>query len=365
MSADRIIIAGGGTGGHIFPALAIARALERLDPVTELLFAGARGKMEMEKIPQAGYRIEGLDIAGMDRGRWWKNVSLPIKLWRSAQQARNILQAFGPQAVVGVGGYASFPVLYQAQKAGIPTLIQEQNSFAGRSNRILGKKAKKICVAYPGMEKFFPPEKILLTGNPVRESILHYQGNRSEARARFGLPDSQARTLFVVGGSLGARSINEAVLAGLPRILRAGIQVIWQTGKLSFPRIRQAVPDHEDRVWIGDFVEDMAAAYDAADVVVSRAGALTVAELCVAGKAVIFVPYPYAAEDHQTANARALVEKGSALLVDDIEAAGELMPQILALMEDPTRRETLAANIRQWAIRDADVRIAEEIKKLS
>jgi UDP-N-acetylglucosamine--N-acetylmuramyl-(pentapeptide) pyrophosphoryl-undecaprenol N-acetylglucosamine transferase len=365
MSADRIIIAGGGTGGHVFPALAIARALERLDPATELLFAGARGKMEMEKVPQAGYRIEGLDIAGMDRGRWWKNLSLPLKLWRSAQQAKKILQAFAPQAVVGVGGYASFPVLHQAQKAGIPTLIQEQNSFAGRSNRILGRKAKRICVAYPGMEKFFAAEKILLTGNPVRESILNYRGNPRQARGTFGLPDPEAKTLFVVGGSLGARSINEAVLAGLPGILQSGIQVIWQTGKLSYPRIRQAVPEQESRVWIGDFVEDMAAAYDAADLVVSRAGALTVAELCVAGKAVIFVPYPYAAEDHQTANARALVQQQAAILVEDLEASRELMPRILELMDNQAGREKLAANIRRWAIRDADVRIAEEIRKLA
>lgn len=363
MQSHKIIIAGGGTGGHIFPAIAIARALQRLEPDIQLLFAGAKGKMEMEKVPQAGYRIKGMDIAGMERGQWWKNVTLPLKIIKSLKQAKNIIKEFQPDLAVGVGGYSSFPALRSAQKMGIPTVIQEQNSYAGKSNKILGKKAKKVFVAFDGMERFFPKDKIMNLGNPVRENIVNYHGDPQEAKQKFGL-DIQKKTLFVTGGSLGARAISEAIIAGLDQLLQHDIQLIWQTGKVFYETVLQAVKGKEQNIKVFDFINDMESAYDAADVVISRSGASTIAELCVAGKAVIFVPYPFSAEDHQTKNAMALVNKQAALMVPNAEAADKLVPEVIKLFEHRTLQSTLSDHIKKLATKNADERIASEILKL-
>lgn len=360
MPEHKIIIAGGGTGGHIYPAIAIAQALERMKPGVQLLFAGAKNKMEMEKVPQAGYRIIGLDIAGMDRGNLLKNISLPLKLLKSMNQARQILRSFKPNAVVGVGGYASFPVLKAAQQRGIPTIIQEQNSYAGKSNKLLGKKAKKICVAYDNMERFFPKEKIVFTGNPVRDSIVKSTIGPKEARSFFGLsPDK--KTLFIVGGSLGAKAINDAVKAGIKQLIGNDIQVIWQTGKLSYEDVLKATKAYGDQIKVFEFIKEIEVAYSAADVVISRAGALAIAELCVAGKPVIFVPYPFAAEDHQKKNAQSLVHKDAAWMVTNEDAGEKLVSKAMELFKDEDLRKTMAKNIKELAITHADERIAEVI----
>lgn len=363
MQSHKIIIAGGGTGGHIFPAIAIARALQKQEPGIQLLFVGAKGKMEMEKVPEAGYLIQGLDIAGMDRGQWWKNISLPFKIIKSLRQAKNIIRQFKPDLAIGVGGYSSFPVLRKAQQMGIPTVIQEQNSYAGKSNKILGKKVKEIFVAFEGMGKFFPEEKIMKTGNPVRDTIVDYKRNTAEARKRFGL-DPQKKTLFITGGSLGARSISEAIIAGLNRLLENNIQLIWQTGKLFHETVLQAARGHEDYVKVFDFIHDMEVAYDAADIIISRSGASTIAELCVAGKAVIFVPYPFSAEDHQTKNAMALVGKRAALTVPNAEVNEKLVSEAIHLFDDKNLQDLLRNNVKKLAVTDADERIASEILKL-
>lgn len=356
----KIIIAGGGTGGHIYPAIAIAQALERMDPGVQLLFVGAKNKMEMEKVPQAGYKIKGLDIAGMDRGSWVKNISLPLKLLKSMRQAKQILKSFKPDAVVGVGGYASFPVLSAAQRQGISTVIQEQNSYAGKSNKILGRKAKKICVAYDDMERFFPKERIVFTGNPVRDNIVKNTMSSLEARSFFGLkPDK--KTLFIVGGSLGAKAVNEAVAAGIKQLVDEDIQVIWQTGKLSYENVLKAAENYSDQIKAFEFIKEIEKAYSAADVVISRAGALSISELCVAGKAVIFVPYPFAAEDHQTKNAQSLVNKNAAWMVANEEAGEKLVSKTLELFKNENLRKTMAENIKTMAITHADERIAEVI----
>lgn len=363
MPGHKIIIAGGGTGGHIFPAIAIARALQRLEPDVQLLFAGANGKMEMEKVPKAGYQIKGLDIVGLERGQWWKNISLPWKIIKSLKQARSIINEFKPDIVVGVGGYSSFPVLRSAQRMGIPTVIQEQNSYAGKSNKILGEKAKKIFVAFDGMEQFFPGNKIMNLGNPVRDNIVNYHGNQQEARLKFGL-DTQKRTLFITGGSLGAKSISEAVVAGVDELLQQDIQLIWQTGKLFYETVLQAVKGKEKDIKVFDFISDMESAYDAADMVISRSGASTIAELCVAGKTVIFVPYPFSAEDHQTKNAMALVKKNAALIVPNAEAGTRLISKAIELFENKELQDTLSNNIKKLAIKNADEKIGAEILKL-
>lgn len=363
MPEHRIIIAGGGTGGHIFPAIAIARALQRLEPDVDLLFAGANGKMEMEKVPKAGYQIKGLDIAGLERGQWWKNISLPWKIIKSLKQARSIINEFKPDIAVGVGGYSSFPVLRSAQRMGIPTVIQEQNSYAGKSNKILGEKAKKIFVAFDGMEQFFPADKMMNLGNPVRDNIVNYHSNQREARLKFGL-DTQKRTLFITGGSLGAKSISEAVIAGLDELLQHDIQLIWQTGKLFYETVLNAVKGKEKNIKVFDFISDMESAYDAADIVISRSGASTIAELCVAGKAVIFVPYPFSAEDHQTKNAMALVNKNAALIVPNAEAGTKLISKAIELFENKELQDTLSNNIKKLAIKNADEKIGAEILKL-
>ena len=319
----RIIIAGGGTGGHIFPAVAIAGALQRQDPGIELLFVGAKGKMEMEKIPQAGYRIEGIDIAGFNRSSLLKNAGLPFKLIRSFFQVSRILRSFRPDAVIGVGGYSSFPVLRAAQARRIPTFIHESNSFAGKSNILLGKKADRIFVASDGMEKFFPANRIIVTGNPVRSSIVNSRITRDEAIRSFSL-DPALPTVLSTGGSLGAKGINEAVAAHLDDWRKAEIQLIWQTGK-PFAAQAEALSQGRRGIWTGDFIPKMENAFAAADVVISRSGAMSIAELCVVGRPVIFVPFPFAAEDHQTANARNLVDKGAALMVKDSEAKDKLV----------------------------------------
>jgi UDP-N-acetylglucosamine--N-acetylmuramyl-(pentapeptide) pyrophosphoryl-undecaprenol N-acetylglucosamine transferase len=364
MKNMRVIIAGGGTGGHIFPAVAIAHALQRLAPGTELLFVGANGKMEMEKIPQEGFKIVGLDIAGFNRSNLLKNLSLPFKILKSHLKAKNIIKDFKPDVVIGVGGFASFPVMNAAQGANIPTLIQEQNSYAGKSNKILGKKAKAICVAYEHMEKFFPAEKIFLTGNPVRKNISGSSITREEGQQWLGLnPDK--KTILVVGGSLGAKAINEAIDAGLEEITAEGVQLIWQTGKLYYEQAKERTKAFKDKVRVFEFIREMDYAYAAADMVVSRAGALAIAELCIAAKPVIFVPYPFAAEDHQTSNAMALVEHNAASMVKDNEAKAELAKKIRSLLHDASMQELMSQNLERMAIKDADERIAKKIIEIA
>lgn len=358
MTAKRIIIAGGGTGGHIFPAIAIANAIKKLEPATEVLFVGAKGKMEMEKVPQAGYRIEGLDIAGFNRSSLIKNIGLPFKLLKSFFQVRKILGAFRPDAVVGVGGYSSFPVLRYAQQQGIPTYIHESNSFAGRSNILLGKKATAVFVASDGMEKFFPAARIAVTGNPVRSAIVDAKLSRADALSFFGLADKP--TILSIGGSLGAKSINESIAAGLNRLGNEGIQLIWQTGKPYAEQGKKVAKDLGG-VWVSDFIKEMEYAYAAADVVISRAGAMAIAELCVLGKPAILVPYPFAAEDHQTVNALNLEKKQAGILVRDDEALTKLVDEAVGLVKNENKRNELSRNIGMLGIKDADMIIAGKI----
>ena len=358
----RIIIAGGGTGGHIFPAIAIANALRRKDPTVSILFVGAKGKMEMEKVPQAGYEIIGLDIAGFNRSSLLKNLALPFKILKSMGQASKVMNDFNPDVVVGVGGYASFPMLRIAQKIGIPTIIQEQNSYAGKTNKLLGKKAMKICVAYDGMEKFFPAHKIKKTGNPVRETIENITVSRTEGLKHFSLEEGK-KTLLVVGGSLGAKSVNEAIEKHIDKLLKNNIQLIWQTGKNFVHKAAEQAVDHRS-VWVNDFISQMEYAYAAADLVVSRAGALAIAELCVVKKPVLFVPYPHAAEDHQTVNALSLVNQNAALMVPDGEALDKVVPMVIELAKDEARQMELKENISKMAMLKADELIADEVLSL-
>lgn len=357
----RIIIAGGGTGGHIFPAIAIANALRKIDSAIEILFVGALGRMEMEKVPQAGYKIEGLDIAGFNRSSLIKNIGLPFKLVKSFLQVRSIFNSFKPDAAIGVGGYSSFPVLRLAQARGIKTFIHESNSFAGKSNILLGKKATSIFTGTEGMEKFFPAYKIQVTGNPVRTSIAEASVTKNEGIQFFSL-DTAKRTVLVIGGSLGAKSINEAIDRGLDDLLKAGLQVIWQTGKPYAEKAKQRAQGRQS-VWVNEFITQMEYAYAAADIVVARAGAMTVAELCVAKKPVLFVPYPFAAEDHQTVNAMQLVHKNAALMVKDNEVLQKLVFMTIELSMDISKQEELEKNIATLAITNADIRIADEILK--
>lgn len=360
--AKRIIIAGGGTGGHIFPAIAIANALKKKDSTIEILFVGAKGKMEMEKVPQAGYQIMGLGIAGFNRSSLIKNWSLPLKLVRSFFEVSSIFKRFKPDAAIGVGGYSSFPVLRFAQAKNIPTFLHESNSFAGKSNILLGKKATKIFVASDGMQEFFPAERIVLTGNPVRPDIVNAASVDKAEALRFFRLEAGRKTVLVVGGSLGARSINEAIAAGLDTLTDAGLQIIWQTGKTDASRWKEAATG-KTNVWVAEFINQMQQAYAAADVVVSRAGAMAVAELCLVKKPVLFVPYPFAAEDHQTVNARTLVHKGAALMVNDSEAKEGLVPALLALANDEEKQLELAKNISPLGVTNADEKIADEILK--
>jgi UDP-N-acetylglucosamine--N-acetylmuramyl-(pentapeptide) pyrophosphoryl-undecaprenol N-acetylglucosamine transferase len=358
----RIIIAGGGTGGHIFPAVAIAHALRKLQPGIDILFVGAKGKMEMEKVPQAGYAIRGLDIAGFNRSSLIKNIGLPFKLIKSFWQVRSIIKTFQPDAVIGVGGYSSFPVLRYAQTQGIATFIHEANSFAGKSNILLGKQARKIFVATDGMEKFFPAEKIMITGNPVRQNIVNNKISRSEGIEFFGLEPSK-KTVFVTGGSLGAKGINEAIDAGIDAFAQNNVQLIWQTGKQYAEKASARAAENKN-IWANSFITQMEYAYAAADIVVSRAGAMSVAELCVAKKPVVFVPFPFAAEDHQTANAQNLVNKQAGLMIKDSEAKEKLVPTVIALARDEDQQQMLRENIGELAVTNADEVVAMEILRL-
>ena len=357
--AKKIIIAGGGTGGHIFPAIAIANAIKKIEPDTAILFIGALGKMEMEKVPQAGYTIEGLDIAGFNRSNLFKNISLPLKLIRSFWKVRKLVNRFQPDAVIGVGGYATFPVLRYAQQKGIPTFIHEANSFAGKSNILLGKRATKIFVATAGMEQFFPADKLMITGNPVRKSIVHNTCSKQTALERFGL-QSNKTTILVMGGSLGAKSVNDVIAAHVHEFISFDVQLIWQTGKNNATAYKERGKVFSN-VWVDAFITDMEKAYAAADIVVSRAGAMSVAEICVVQKPAIFVPYPYAAEDHQTVNAMHLVNKGAALIVKDADAPKELFSKMIALAKNNNLQQELKEKIAPLGISNADDVVATEI----
>ncbi|PQA58156.1 undecaprenyldiphospho-muramoylpentapeptide beta-N-acetylglucosaminyltransferase [Siphonobacter curvatus] len=364
--SKRIIISGGGTGGHIFPAIAIANALKAKDPQTEILFVGANGRMEMEKVPQAGYPIFGLDIAGINRSNLLANLSFPAKLTKSLWAARKVIRDFKPDAAVGVGGYASGPLLLMAGMNGVPYLIQEQNSYAGITNKFLAQNARKICVAYPDMQAFFPTEKVVITGNPVRSDIGSVSASDPKVWEYFKGLSPDIPTLLVIGGSQGARTINESIDAGLEQLLASGYQIIWQTGKLYIDKARQRVSAlHSNRIWVSDFINQMPYAYAAASVVISRAGALSISELCLVGKPSIFVPLPTAAEDHQTKNAMALVREEAGLLVKDAEAREKLIPTTLELFKSKEVQQSMGRQIQQLAKPQAAQQIAEEVWKLS
>jgi UDP-N-acetylglucosamine--N-acetylmuramyl-(pentapeptide) pyrophosphoryl-undecaprenol N-acetylglucosamine transferase len=361
----RVIISGGGTGGHIFPALSVANALRRIDPETEILFVGALGRMEMEKVPDAGYRIIGLPVEGLKRKFTLRNINVLFKFFRSLFMAKKILKEFSPDVVVGVGGYASGPVLRAAGMMGIPTLIQEQNSYAGVTNKLLARRASKICVAYDGMEKYFPARKIIKTGNPVRENLENIDNLRNEAQSFFKLKNGQP-VILVLGGSLGAASINKSLSDNIAKLGNSHCQWLWQTGKYYYDYVREQVAlSGFNNILVHGFINRMDYAYAAADIIVSRAGAGTISELCLVGKPVILVPSPNVAEDHQTRNAMALSEKGAALLIPDRQAAGSLADETLDLISDLNKRKELSEKISLLAERDADIRIAEEVIKLA
>ncbi len=361
----KIIISGGGTGGHIYPAIAIANELKALNPTTEILFVGAEGKMEMEKVPKAGYTIVGLPVVGIKRELTLSNLGFPLKLGRSLLRARQIVRDFQPDAAVGVGGYASGPLLLAASLKGIPTLIQEQNSYAGLTNKVLARWAKRICVAYPGMDQFFPVDKIKLTGNPVRSDIQRANQQVAAGQKLFDLEPNRP-TLLIIGGSQGARTINESIEIGLKRFIDAGVQVVWQTGSAFIERARAAVATVDSPlVKAYDFIYEMDKAYAVADVVVSRAGALSVSELCLVGRPAILVPFPAAAEDHQTKNAMSLVERNAALLVTDQAARENLVTAALDLLNNPTQQKQLSAQIKTLARPNAARDIAQQVINLT
>lgn len=361
----KIIISGGGTGGHVFPAIAIADAVQKQNPSAKILFVGALGKIEMEKVPNAGYPIKGLWISGFQRKLSLKNLLFPVKLLWSLVRSWWIVQRFKPDVVVGVGGYASGPLLEVATRRGIPALVQEQNSYAGVTNKLLAKRASKICVAYDQMEKFFPAEKLVHTGNPVRKDFFAKAIQRREAYMHFGL-NPGLKTIFVFGGSLGAASINKAMAANADRIARdPEIQVIWQVGKLYYDQYKDSATALHERVRLLPFIDRMDLAYKAADVVVCRAGALTISELCLLGQAAILIPSPNVAEDHQTKNALALVEKEAAILVKNEAASEKIIESAQSLLADPERLQQLSENIKKLAKPDAADAIAEEVLKLA
>ena len=362
----RIIISGGGTGGHIFPAVSIANAIRAKHPDAEILFVGALGRMEMQRVPAAGYEIVGLPICGFDRKNMLKNVSVLFKIWKSQRMAKSIIRKFRPMAAVGVGGYASGPTLNECAKHGIPCLIQEQNSYAGVTNKLLAKKVQRICVAYDGMERFFPADKIMKTGNPVRQSLLDTKMTKAEALRSFGL-DEGKKTILVVGGSLGARTMNESVMQHLDDIKASGVQMIWQTGKYYNASISESLKGRTDlpMLKVTDFISDMGAAYKAADIVISRAGASSISEFCLIGKPVILVPSPNVAEDHQTKNAMALVNKDAALYVSDADAPAQAVALALKTVKDDARLAALGANIKKLALPDSADTIADEVIRLA
>ncbi len=377
MKETRVIVSGGGTGGHIFPAISIANAIRQLRPEAKILFVGAEGRMEMQRVPDAGYEIIGLPVAGFDRKRLWRNVSVLIKLIRSQWKARKIIKKFKPQVAVGVGGYASGPTLKMAATMGIPTLIQEQNSYAGVTNKLLAKQAKKICVAYEGMDRFFPQEKIILTGNPVRQTLVTEQVSREDAAKHFGL-DPNRKTVLIIGGSLGARTLNETMIANLNMIqAHPEVQFIWQVGKIYIDQVKEALRAYSGELvcnshiatmpnlYVNDFIKHMEYAYGIADLVVSRAGAGSISEFCLLGKPVILVPSPNVAEDHQTQNALALVRRDAALYVKDVEAKEQLVELAIETVKDNDKLQALNRNILEMALPDSAEIIAKEVLRLA
>ncbi len=372
MKPYKVIISGGGTGGHIFPAISIANAFKARFPDAEILFVGADDRMEMERVPAAGYKIVGLPVSGFDRSQLFKNVKVMNRLLKSLRMAKKIIRDFKPNIVIGVGGYASGPVLWVASRSGIPTLIQEQNSYAGVTNKLLAKRANKICVAYDSMEKFFPANKITLTGNPIRKDLLLFASEnnpdvskiKSEAYDFFSLT-SEKKTILVIGGSLGARTINNSIQNHLDKLMEAGIQLIWQTGRFYYAEARDHLKPYEGMpVRCSDFINRMDYAYTVADLVISRAGAGTISELCLLGKPAILVPSPNVAEDHQTKNALALVQKDAAVLIPDRDAEKQLVPKALELINDDERLHTLSKNIMLLAQAASDERIVDEIERI-
>jgi UDP-N-acetylglucosamine--N-acetylmuramyl-(pentapeptide) pyrophosphoryl-undecaprenol N-acetylglucosamine transferase len=377
MKETRVIVSGGGTGGHIFPAISIANAIRQLRPEAKILFVGAEGRMEMQRVPDAGYEIIGLPVAGFDRKRLWRNVGVLIKLIRSQWKARKIIKKFKPQVAVGVGGYASGPTLKMAATMGIPTLIQEQNSYAGVTNKLLAKQAKKICVAYEGMERFFPQEKIILTGNPVRQTLVTEQVSRKDAAKHFDL-DPNRKTVLIIGGSLGARTLNETMIANLNMIqAHPEVQFIWQVGKIYIDQVKEALRAYSGELvcnshivtmpnlYVNDFIKHMEYAYGIADLVVSRAGAGSISEFCLLGKPVILVPSPNVAEDHQTQNALALVRRDAALYVKDVEAKEQLVELAIETVKDNDKLQALNKNILEMALPDSAEIIAKEVLRLA
>lgn len=362
----RIIISGGGTGGHIFPAISIANAIKNKYPDARILFVGALGRMEMQRVPAAGYEIKGLPICGFDRKHILKNIIVLYKIWKSQRIAKGIIRDFKPMVAVGVGGYASGPTLNVCASKKIPCLIQEQNSYAGVTNELLAKKADKICVAYEGMDRFFPAEKIIMTGNPVRQNVLECAMSREEARRSFGL-DAVKKTILLVGGSLGARTLNESMRQHLNQVKDADVQFIWQTGKYYNEEMNKAVSDFGDipNLKVMDFISDMGAAYKAADLVISRSGASSISEFCLLGMPVILVPSPNVAEDHQTKNAMALVNKDAAVYVKDAEAPDTLMQTAIGTVTDDAKLASLSENIKKLGLKDSANVIADEVVKLA
>ncbi len=360
----KVLISGGGTGGHIFPALAIANAVRRRVPETGILFVGAEGRMEMERVPAAGYEIVGLPVAGFDRKRLWRNVKVLWKLMKSMRMARRVLRDFQPDIAVGVGGYASGPMLKEAQKRGIPTLIQEQNSYAGVTNKLLAANADRICVAYDGMERFFPVEKIIKTGNPVRKDVVSSKLSQEDAKRELGFNPNRP-LVVVVGGSLGARTINDSMKLAVRDMLKSGASVLWQTGKLYADECQKAIADINDENLIATaFVGRMDLVYRGADLVVSRAGASTISEIQLAGVPAVLVPSPNVAEDHQRKNAEALAQRGAAVMILDRECAEKLPRVVTEMLRDPKKREELGANARKMALENADEKIVDEILKI-
>lgn len=364
MANQKFIISGGGTGGHIFPAISIANALKKKRPDAKFLFVGAEGRMEMEKVPNAGYEIVGLPVSGFNRGSLLKNFKVFFRLFKSLRMAKKVVRDFAPDIAVGVGGYASGPTLFMAHRSGVPTVLQEQNSYAGVTNKLLAKKAAKICVAYEGMERFFPQDKIILTGNPVRQDFLEVAPKSQEAYDFFHFSPAK-KTLLIIGGSLGARTINQSVIAGLSKLKEAGIQVLWQTGKLYYEGALKAYePFKTDDIVVTDFVKRMDYAYSIADLVVSRAGASSISELCLLGKPSILVPSPNVAEDHQTKNAQALATRKAAVMVADRDANSVLLDEAIRMIADEPLLNELGENAKKMAQLDSADRIADEILKL-
>ena len=361
-TVSRVLISGGGTGGHIFPALSIANAVKRRYPDADILFVGALGRMEMERVPAAGYPIEGLLVAGFDRKRLWRNFGVLFKLWKSLRKARRIVRDFKPDIAIGVGGYASGPVLKQAQKQGVPTLLQEQNSYAGVTNKILAKKAKAICVAYDGMERFFPADVIVKTGNPVRSDLEECTLTQAEAKKKLGF-DEDKPLVMAVGGSLGARTVNEAIAASLPLLADKDVSLLWQTGRYGEKEFQAKAKDYAN-VKATTFISDMATAYRAADLVVSRAGAGTISELQNLAKACILIPSPNVAEDHQRHNAEALSTRGGAVMILDADAVAALPARLAGLIDNPEKRAALSAEISKMALKNADSKIVDKITEI-